>query len=105
MLIILGMPFKEFEMFDLIRKHLYLNYSYEDNDENNFITPIKLSENLDSIILNIDTNLKLMKATNLSEAFVVEEIGEQLYKKDPFLSKAIIKCAKSYEYEELKIAI
>jgi CheY-like chemotaxis protein len=100
-----GKPFRENEVFDVMEKHLVLNYVYEalPKKEDAEVLTSDLSLNVRS--LHADMCTELQRAVTNTDAIKIAEIAEQIKMEEPVLAKALHRCAKNFDYEPIRIAL
>jgi CheY-like chemotaxis protein/anti-sigma regulatory factor (Ser/Thr protein kinase) len=100
-----GKPYRENELFDIMEKHLALQYIYEETqtEENAAVLPSDIVLNLYS--LDIGLRSELNKAVTNTDAIKIAEIAEQIQRKEPALALALQMCAKNFDYDTIRNAL
>ncbi len=98
-----GKPFRESEIFEMMKKHLSLEYIYEDSVDKNNLEVI--SKTLDLRKLNAAMLKELAEATENTDANKVHELSDKLWLDDPDASVILKYCANNFDYDTIKFAI
>ena len=98
-------PFKESELFEMIRKHLVINYLYEQKEKAKRKTR---SENLfdDNLVFRFrkfseNLLLRLKEATELSDTARIDQVIREIATKDERLGGELLRLAVNFEYDKI----
>ena len=93
-------PFREFDLFELMHKHIGVRYIYEDIESTTTETTIKLhSEHF--AILPPDLLFQLKQASCVGDPQVVDDLIEKIYNYDTGLANALSQLANDFRYDEI----
>lgn len=99
-------PYKEFEIFEMIKKHLDVRYVYTENDDD--LEPgtpgAKMpGETMAAYINDLPANLvaRLKEAVELSDAAMIEEVIETIRSENGQLAEAFATLAENFAYDEM----
>ena len=100
-----GKPFIENEIFEIMKKHLHVEYVYSDT-----LSKDEETEETAAITINLsslDTEIcdELYKAVNKTDANKISVIAERIKTKDPALAEALNVCAKNFDYKTIHNAL
>jgi signal transduction histidine kinase/CheY-like chemotaxis protein len=100
-----GKPYRENELFDIMEKHLALQYIYEEirMEEDAAALPSDIALYLPS--LDADFCSELNRAVNNTDAIRIAEIAEEIKIKEPALAAALQTAAKNFDYDTIRMAL
>jgi len=100
-----GKPFRENEIFDVMKKHLGLEYVYE---EENISGPSVQYQSLETLDLGSLDPLfleELLIAANNTDAGRIDELADQLESQNPGIAAALRYCSNNFDYESIHSAL
>jgi hypothetical protein len=98
-------PFRESEIFEMLRKHLKVRYIFE--QENDLMPASRLGSMSDKRLtvsiekLPEDLLAKLEDATELSDSARIDQVIKEISTKDEQLSSVLSKLAANYAYDKI----
>ena len=101
----LGKPFREIELFEMMQKHLALEYKFIESD---IVGETEIDSSkivLDLSVLDEDLLAELKKAVDNTNAIEISEIALKIKNQEPSLAKSLQVCAKNFDYEPIRTAI
>jgi signal transduction histidine kinase/CheY-like chemotaxis protein len=100
-----GKPYRENQLFDIMKKHLALQYVYEEMqiEEDAAVLPSNIALNLRS--LDADFCSELNRAIANTDAIRIAEIAEEIRIKEPALALVLQTCAKNFDYDTIRHAL
>lgn len=101
-----GKPFRESEIFEMIKKHLGVRYVYEAQDQSvNLAAPNKkmFDKSLITLVNDLPAELRvrLKEATELSDAAKIDEVIEEIRTENVPLADAFSALAENFAYDEI----
>jgi hypothetical protein len=99
-------PFKETDIFEMIRKHLGVRFIYDEEHQPLNINSDEVnifSGNLSDSIRNLPNDLILLleEAVELSDSVMIDDVIDQIRTKDSSLAEALSKLAINFAYERI----
>lgn len=103
-------PFREYEIFDMIRKYLGVQYVYAKEDEGSkpAVAKEKMSdENLAATIKDLPDDLiaRLKRATELSDAAMIDRLIDDIRLQNAALGDAFSSLAENFAYDQILACI
>lgn len=100
-----GKPFKESEIFEMIKKHLGVRYVYNEEDEclKPAVPKTKFDERLITLIDDMPAELivRLKEATELSDAVKIDAVIQEIRTENVQLAESFSALAENFAYDEL----
>jgi signal transduction histidine kinase/DNA-binding response OmpR family regulator/HAMP domain-containing protein len=99
-------PFRTSEIFEMIEKHLGVNYLYDEDGRKATVQPTHTTMAEDDMIASITTLPgevvgKLTEATELSDTAIIDNVIEEIRTKDAPLAGAFSELAADFAYDEI----
>jgi hypothetical protein len=98
-------PFKESEIFEMIKKHLGVRYVYDEEDEClESAAPDKMfDERLIAFIddLPVELIVRLKEATEIGDAAEIDEVIEEIRTENVQLAETFSALAQNFAYDEI----
>ena len=103
-------PFKEHEIFKMIKKHLGVRYVYEEEDERH--KPMVIDEKMSDERLIASINglteeiiARLKEATELSDAVMIDEVIKDIRAENAQLAEAFSELAENFAYDKMLVLV
>jgi signal transduction histidine kinase/DNA-binding NarL/FixJ family response regulator len=100
-----GKPFRENEIFEVMAKHLGLEYIYSDDTSNIEGTRTDSAVSLDFSILDAIFLEELKVAVNTTNAVQIALLAGRLKLQHPGIAAALQNCADNFDYESIQSAL
>jgi signal transduction histidine kinase/CheY-like chemotaxis protein len=100
-----GKPFRESEIFEMIKKHLGVRYAYDEEDEG--LKAAASQKRFDELLITLIDDLpaeliaRLKEATELSDSTKIDEVIEEIRTENVQIAEAFSALADNFAYDDI----